>query len=67
MKEWFKRKRQKALNSTFLQVNLYARNKKINIENYTNDYIRSWIYGLRKMQKNAESINPKDIRSFIPY
>ena len=65
MYEWFKSEWQKALNSRFPQVRLYTRNKRVNLENCTNDYIWSWIYGLRKMKKNAENTNPKDIRSFM--
>ena len=37
--KWFKSKWQKALNSRFPQVRLYIRNKRVNLENYTNNYI----------------------------
>ena len=65
MHKWFQNEKEKALNSQFPQVKFYARNKQINLEVYINDYIRSWIYRLQKIQKKVETISPKDIRSFI--
>ena len=39
MVEWFQREKSRAINSPYPQINLYARNKQINIEIYTSDYI----------------------------
>ena len=65
MIKWFQREKSRAINSPHPQINLYARNKRINIETYTSDYIRSWIYRLNKLKKNLEMINLKDIRKFF--
>ena len=37
----------------------------MNIETKSNEYIKSWILGLRKISKNAEEIQRNDIRSFM--
>ena len=53
------------LDSQFLQVKKYVIDKEINVKTKLNEYIKSWILGLRKMSKNTEEIQRNDIRSFM--
>ena len=43
----------------------YAINKRINLENYSNEQIRRWIYSLKAIKRNAEKYKEGDICIFF--
>ena len=64
--EWYHKKRYKAIRSQYPKVKKYAEENRINMESSTNKCIKRWIYGLKKLKKNAKKHKDREnIRGYF--
>ena len=59
---WYYNKKEKALNRRKIQVRNYILQNDIDISKSKTEYIRSWIRGLKKINKRSNELSRNDIR-----